>query len=174
DLALLSVTDRVLGLTLVDALELTVVLGLLVDASESVNGILVVRLELVEDRAIGANRVLDLAETFLVHRAETRVDFDLFAIVLRGARPLFEHGSELRPLLEGAVDAVQIRERVALVRNEREDVSIRLFRFADVRELLFEHAREPLADHRERGRLDLLDAQHVRIGIGEVLPASIE
>src|SRR5690606_27437914 len=101
-------------LTLVDTLELLETLGLLVNATESSNRAFVGRIELVEDHAIGAHRIVDLTQALLVHSAQASVQLDTIGFVFCSRRSLLEHARQLWPLLEGTVDAIQVGQRIVL------------------------------------------------------------
>jgi hypothetical protein len=167
DLGLLDVAHGVVELALVDLVELVPVLGLLVDATEGRDGVLVGRRELIEDHAVRADRVRDLRQALLVHLPQAGVELDLVDAVLGGGGALFQHAGELGPLLERAVDAIEVGQGVALGRRHRQDVTVGLLGLGDVRQLLLEHTGELLADHGQGARRQALDAEHVRVSVGQ-------
>jgi len=109
---LLDVAHRVLKLALIDRAQFAERLVLLVDATESSDRVLIGRRELVEDRAVSADRVFSLLEPFLVDLAQARVELHLLVVVFGRDRTLLQHAGKLGPLLERGVNAIEVGEGV--------------------------------------------------------------
>jgi hypothetical protein len=171
---LLHVTGGVLELAPVHRVQVLPGFVLLEDATERRDGFLVRRRQCVEDHAMRADRVVESRQPLLVHLTESAVELDLVQRVLGCHRALLEHASELRPLLERAVDAIEVGEGILFARLHREHVAIGFFCLGDVGQLFFEDSREALADSGLRRSVDTLDRQHVGVSIGERLPAAVE
>jgi hypothetical protein len=172
DVGLGGVAHGDLELPVVDDLEVGPRALLRVDALQRVDRLLVRAIELVEDLAVGADGVVELAEALLVDLAQARVELDELVGLGRHADALLERARELGVLLELRVDAVEVGESALVEGLDPEHVAVRLLGLRDVGELLLEDARELLAGGRLHG-LVVVEAQHVGVGVRERLPAAV-
>src|SRR6185436_19953113 len=104
---------------------------------------------------------------------ETGVELHQFVRFGRRLDPLLEHLSEVAPLFERGVDAIEVDERVGVERLDTEYVAVHFLDLRDVAELLLERAREPTADDALYVRV-LVEAEDVGVRVGELLPAAVD
>ena len=174
NLGFLDVAGSVLQLALVDRIQLRPSLVLFVDATQRGDRLFVGGRQRIENHAVRTDRIVEAREALLVDLTQATVEVDLVERLFSRNGALFQHAGQLGPLLERAVNAIEVRERVLLVRFDRQDVAIRLFGLGHVGQLFFEHARQPLADRGLRGGVDALDRQDVGVSVRQRLPATVE
>ena len=129
--------------------------------------------EAVEDASERDRRVRNVAELRLVDLAETRVELDELEIVRRRLDAHLEDLREIGPPFDREIDAIEVRERLRVVRVDGEDVFVRLLGFVDVAELVFERLGETTPDRALDVRV-VVEAEDVGVRVGERLPAVVD